>query len=96
MAAFIDSMEAARLLDQGALVVDVRTPEEWERGHGPDSVLIPLDELADRLDELPKDRPLLLCCHSGGRSAHAAGWLGGQGYEAHNLGPWQRNPRCSA
>lgn len=95
MSGFLDQSEALKLLDQGALLVDVRTQGEWDEGHGPDSILLPLDQLAARIGELPKDQPILLCCRSGARSGQAAGWLSQQGYQAYNLGPWQRNPRCS-
>lgn len=91
MFGFIPEEEARTLLDRGALVIDVRTQPEWDEGHGP-SLFLPLDQLQARLGELPPDKPLLLVCRSGARSGQAAGWLRAQGFEAHNLGPWQRNP----
>jgi len=94
MAGFIDQDEARKMMEGGALLVDVRTLPEWDEGHGPDSILIPLDQLEARVAELPKDKPILLCCRSGARSGNASGWLKQQGYEAYNLGPWQNNPRC--
>jgi hydroxyacylglutathione hydrolase len=94
MNGFVDQEEAARLLEAGALVVDVRTLPEWQAGHGPEAVLMPLDQLEARVSELPKDRVLLMVCRSGARSGHAAAWLRQQGFDAHNLGPWQRDPRC--
>lgn len=94
MSGFLDQNEARRLMDEGAVLVDVRTQQEWDEGHGPDSILIPLDQLEARLGELPKDKPILVCCRSGARSGNAAGWLNQQGYQVFNLGPWQRNPRC--
>ena len=91
MHGFIPVEEAQALLGQGALVIDVRTQPEWDEGHGP-SLFLPLDQLQARLGELPQDKPLLLVCRSGARSGQAAGWLRSQGYDAHNLGPWQRSP----
>ena len=91
MFGFIPVEEAKALIDEGALVVDVRTQPEWDLGHGP-SLFLPLDQLMDRVGELPKDKALLMVCKSGGRSAQAAMWLRSQGYEAHNLGLWQRSP----
>lgn len=91
MSGFIPVDEAKALIEQGALVVDVRTLPEWEEGHGP-SLFLPLDQLASRVDELPKDKVLLMVCRSGARSAQAAMWLCNQGFKAHNLGPWQRSP----
>jgi rhodanese-related sulfurtransferase len=91
MSGFIPVDEAKALLDQGAVVVDVRTQGEWDEGHGP-SLFLPLDQLVDRAGELPKDKVLLMVCRSGGRSAQATMWLRGQGFTAHNLGPWERSP----
>ncbi len=94
MPGFLPVDEASALMDQGALVVDVRTPGEWEEGHCEASVLLPLNELPSRFEELPKDKVLLMVCRSGGRSEQATLFLKSMGYGAvHNLGPWQRNPR---
>ena len=97
MSAFLAVEEAAALMDQGAIVVDVRTPGEWEEGHAEASVLLPLNELPARFEELPADKPLLMVCRSGGRSEQAAQFLKAMGRErVFNLGPWQRNPRHEA
>ena len=94
MHSFLPVEEAAALMDAGALVVDVRTPGEWEEGHAAESLLLPLNELPNRFAELPKDRALLMVCRSGGRSEQAAMFLQAMGFErVFNLGPWQRNPR---
>lgn len=61
--------EAAALREAGALVIDVREPNEWAAGHIPDATLIPLGELASRLDEVPTDRTIVVVCRSGNRSA---------------------------
>ncbi|HJU83431.1 MAG TPA: rhodanese-like domain-containing protein [Holophagaceae bacterium] len=93
MSAFIPVEEAKSLLEKGALVVDVRSQMEWEAGHAEGSLLLPLQELEERYDELPRDRPLLMVCRSGARSQVAADFLRSLGYvEVHNLGPWQRTP----
>ncbi len=90
---FIALEDAKTLLDQGALVVDVRTPMEWAEGHAEGSLLMPLQEFGERFRELPRDRPLLMVCRSGARSQTATDFLRQQGYpEVHNLGPWERNP----
>lgn len=91
MNGFIPVEEAQAFLEQGAVVVDVRTLPEWNEGHGP-SLFLPLDQLEARLHELPKDKVLLMVCRSGARSGNAAAWLRAQGYQAYNLGPWQRSP----
>lgn len=73
---------AARLeSDKALMVLDVRSPEEYTQdGHVPGSVLIPLPELAMRLNEVPKDRPIACFCRSGNRSQVACDMLRQQGY----------------
>jgi phage shock protein E len=60
--------------DSGVLLLDVRTPSEYAMGHIKGAKLIPVDELADRAGEIAdcKERPVLVYCHSGNRSATAA------------------------
>jgi len=53
---------------QGAFFLDVREQAEWDQGHIARSTLVPLDELQNRLSELPKDRDIVVVCHSGVRS----------------------------
>jgi rhodanese-related sulfurtransferase len=61
--------EAAAKRDAGAFILDVRTPDEWKDFHVPGSTLIPLDELPNRLAEVPKDKEVVVVCRSGNRSA---------------------------
>lgn len=68
-----------------ATVLDVREPDEWEQGTLPDAVLISQGEIVDRMEELPKDKPVLCVCRSGGRSSNVAVFLAFNGYEAANL-----------
>ncbi|MBK8727397.1 MAG: rhodanese-like domain-containing protein [Holophagaceae bacterium] len=70
--------------------VDVRTHAEFTRGHGPNTLNIPLDQLLERLQELDRARPILLCCATGSRSSAAAALLRQKGFEAVNGGSWQR------
>jgi rhodanese-related sulfurtransferase len=56
------------MYQNGAFVLDVRTLEEWNEFHAPNTTLIPLDQLTARLDEVPRDRPVLVVCRSGNRS----------------------------
>jgi rhodanese-related sulfurtransferase len=60
--------KAYSLYQGGAFVLDVRTVEEWNEFHAPGTTLIPLDELASRLDEVPRDRQIVVVCRSGNRS----------------------------
>jgi len=62
------------------LVLDVRTPEEYAKGHIQGAKLIPVQVLADRLAEVPKDKQVYVYCHSGRRSANAAKLLAAKGF----------------
>ncbi len=64
----------------GATVVDVRTPGEYQTGAYPGAVNIPVQELDRRLGELRKDRPVVLYCASGMRSASAERLLRARGF----------------
>ncbi len=61
-------------------LLDVRTPGEYDAGHIPGAVLIPVQELESRLSEVPKDRTVIAYCLTGSRSAEAYGILAGAGY----------------
>ena len=63
------------------LVVDVREPEEFAAGHIPGALNVPQADLATRLEELPRDRPLFLVCQAGYRSLRSAQFLRQVGYE---------------
>jgi len=65
---FVSVDEAYQMYQDGTFVLDVRTPEEWNEFHAPNTTLIPLDELASRVNELPKDQPIVVVCRSGNRS----------------------------
>ncbi|HEY0736181.1 MAG TPA: rhodanese-like domain-containing protein [Herpetosiphonaceae bacterium] len=67
------------------LVLDVRQPDEYRQGHVAGSILIPLDRLAQRLAELPTDRPIAAICRSGNRSGVAVEVLRRAGFEAYNV-----------
>ncbi len=79
----------ARLLNEGALVVDVRTKGEYQAGHIKGSKNIPLDTInneAARLKQLNK--PVITVCRSGARSGMAKSILSGAGIETYNGGAW--------
>lgn len=70
-------------------IVDVRTREEFAGGHVVDSVNIPVQELANAMEQLKSlSAPLILCCASGGRSGMAQGMLSQAGIECYNAGSW--------
>ena len=70
---------------EGDFVLDVRTPQEYAAGHIAGSVNIPLDELRDRLGELPQDTAIVVTCAVGLRGYIAARILAGHGFKALNL-----------
>ena len=76
----ISVAQAYEKYQQGVFFVDVRTNEEWDEMHVANSVLIPLDELPNRLSEIPRDRDVVVVCRSGRRSKEAAGILQNAGY----------------
>jgi rhodanese-related sulfurtransferase len=72
-------------LPADATLLDVREQDEWDAGHAPGAVHIPLPELAERLGEVPDGEPLYVVCRSGGRSARATQFLNVQGWDAVNV-----------
>jgi rhodanese-related sulfurtransferase len=60
--------QAVAKRDAGAFILDVRQPEEWEEYHIPGSTLIPLEQLDERVSEVPKDQEVVVVCRSGNRS----------------------------
>ena len=68
----IDALEAR---PPDTVVLDVREPEEYAHGHVPGAVSLPQADLASRLDEVPRDRPVMLVCQRGMRSYRAAQFL---------------------
>jgi DMSO/TMAO reductase YedYZ molybdopterin-dependent catalytic subunit/rhodanese-related sulfurtransferase/glyoxylase-like metal-dependent hydrolase (beta-lactamase superfamily II) len=76
---------ARTLLDSGALLLDVREPEEWQAEHAPGAVLIPMGQVRQRQSELPRDRRIVVVCRSGGRSAATTESLRTWGFDAVNL-----------
>lgn len=72
--------------DADYVLVDVREIEEYEQGHIPGAVNIPLNTVPTRIAEIPQDKAVVLVCARGGRSAMAAEFLTGQGYrQLYNL-----------
>jgi rhodanese-related sulfurtransferase len=94
----IDVDEAHRRLREDParpLLLDVREPHEFVEVRAPDAVLLPTSTFAARIDELPLDRPLLVICHSGGRSAAVTGFLARSGWTdvvnvAGGMEAWER------
>jgi len=86
----------AEALNNGASIIDVRTPQEFMGGHVAGSKNIPLNELGSALGKLPKSKPVIFCCASGARSGAATDMAVRAGYDAHNGGPWTAVNRLMA
>jgi rhodanese-related sulfurtransferase len=95
----VDTTAALQLINhKNAVVLDVREQSEYDSGHVLNSKLIPLGKLKERLGELEKqkNKPIVVVCRSGNRSATACVLLGKQGFDqAYNLAggvlAWQKN-----
>jgi phage shock protein E len=82
----VSTDEAYKMYQQSdVFVVDVRTQEEWDEYHIPNTTLIPLDELPNRLSEVPKDKQILVVCRSGNRSQQGRDILLSAGYNATSM-----------
>jgi rhodanese-related sulfurtransferase len=77
--------EAQKLIEDGAQLVDVRADHEWEMGRISGAKHLPLAELAERVGELDKGRPVVLYCRGGNRSTMATEALAAEGYDAVKL-----------
>ena len=82
--------ELERWIQDGALILDVRTPEEYKSGHVKGSINMPLDKLSSSMGKLKKDQPIVTCCASGMRSSNAQRILNSAGFKAMNGGSWTR------
>lgn len=84
-------------LPEDRVLLDVREDDEWNAGHAPDAVHLPMTELAARLDEVPEASPLYVLCRSGGRSARVTEYLNANGWDAVNvsggMSAWEQSGR---
>ncbi|GAB1429480.1 rhodanese-like domain-containing protein [Ignavibacteria bacterium] len=79
----------SELVANGAQIIDVRSPGEFQSGHVKGSRNIPLPNLSKELSKISKSTPVITCCASGMRSATAASFLRSNGYnEVYNGGGW--------
>lgn len=77
----ISAQQAKEMIDKGEVfILDVRTQEEYNAGHIRNSTLIPVQDLSKRLNEVPRDRKILVYCRTGGRSAAASEILVNNGF----------------
>lgn len=85
--------DVAAWLEQGATVVDVRTPGEFRGGHVKGALNIPVHELDARMSELKQGDKVIVYCRSGARSGRAASLLKAKGYEVLDAGTQAPFPR---
>lgn len=86
---FGPSVDYKSMLEKGAIIVDVRSPQEFATGHINGSSNIPLPQLSKQISQLKQTgKPIITCCASGMRSANAASQLKNAGIEAVNGGGW--------
>ena len=77
------------LMKEGAQIIDVRSPGEFNSGHIKGSINIPLQNIQNNLSRIKRDKPVITCCASGMRSASAKSILKSNGYKhVHNGGGW--------
>ncbi|HZP50294.1 MAG TPA: rhodanese-like domain-containing protein [Actinocrinis sp.] len=72
-------------LPAGAYLIDVRESDEWQAGHAPEAVHLPLSELVGRMEEVPADRDVYVICKVGGRSEQAVRYLNQSGRTTVNV-----------
>jgi phage shock protein E len=86
-----NSTDYKALINEGALIIDVRTQGEYQGGHIEGSLNIPLDQIKKHIPELKKkNKTIITCCRSGARSGSATDLLNSAGLTAHNGGSWNR------
>lgn len=87
-------MDFKSIYEKGAMILDVRTPEEFSGGHISGAVNIPVDQLQSHVARLKNmNKPVITCCRSGARSGMARTTLASAGLEVYNGGPWNELER---
>lgn len=85
----VASVNYKELINNGAVIVDVRSPVEYKAGHIPGSKNFPLDSIRNKIIDLQKlNKPVITVCRSGARSGMAKGILKSSGIEVYNGGAW--------
>lgn len=85
MTSDVRSVQISELPAEGVTLLDVREDEEWNAGHAPAAVHIPLGEVPSRYTELDLDSDVYVICAAGGRSLRATAWLVQNGVDAVNV-----------
>jgi rhodanese-related sulfurtransferase len=84
-----DNSAILQAMEKGAVIIDVRNPNEFRQGHIQGSKNIPVNEIRSKVEMIRKwNKPVITVCLSGGRSAAAKSVLSAAGIEVYNGGPW--------
>ena len=84
-----ESIDFKALIHEGAIIIDVRSPQEFQSGHVRKSKNIPLNELNTKYKTLKNSQPIIACCASGMRSGSAVSFLKSKGFtNVYNGGGW--------
>lgn len=84
-----DNSAILQAMEKGAVIIDVRNPNEFRQGHIEGSKNIPVNEIRSKVEMIRKwNKPVIAVCLSGGRSAAAKSVLSAAGIEVYNGGPW--------
>jgi rhodanese-related sulfurtransferase len=84
-----DNSAILQAMEKGAVIIDVRTPNEFRQGHIRGSKNIPVNEIRSKVEMIRKwNKPVITVCLSGGRSSAAKTVLASAGIEVYNGGPW--------
>ncbi len=89
-----DLEKIKNLLQDGATLIDVRSPQEYRLGHHPKAINLPLPEIDQNVEKINQlQQPILVVCRSGARSGMAQKKLNRQGIESINAGNWKNVPK---
>jgi phage shock protein E len=84
-----NEVDFKQLQQAGAVIIDVRTPDEFKSGHIKGSINVPLQNLSKEMTKIKKlNKPVIVCCLSGSRSSIATKVLAQSGMEVYNGGGW--------
>ncbi len=84
------SAEIKNYLEKNAVILDVRTQEEWDEGHSKGAKHVVLNTIPTKIDEIKSwKKPIIAVCRSGARSGQATQFLQQHGVDVINGGPWQ-------
>jgi len=81
----VDVMRAQEMVAAGGCLLDVRELDEWDAGHAPDALHVPMSVMQERVDDVPRDKTAVVVCRSGGRSARVTEFLIANGFDAVNV-----------